>query len=147
MYLIDFIKELAEDEKKASKKYIEIKNLIDEKYWDTSEKISKEELLHYQKLQNIINGVVNTNCVVDDSIIKLKKELDQKLIEKEKTLNKSSKKSFFLFALQQEKDSVLIYTKLRDVLNENCYKNEMNSLIKEESSHISFIMSLLHETK
>lgn len=60
-----------------------------------------------------------------------------------KELNLTSEKEFFVFALQLEKNSVEIYTKLSDSYG---YKR-FEDLIKEERKHMIYILNQLYELK
>ena len=60
----------------------------------------------------------------------------------------TSEKELFVLALQLEKDSVEIYTKLLCIFEPNSYEyKRFESLIKEERKHMIYILNKLYEMK
>jgi rubrerythrin len=50
------------------------------------------------------------------------------------------------FAIQIEKDSIVFYLGIREVMPEELGKFDISKIIKEEMTHITFITNLLHKT-
>jgi len=63
-------------------------------------------------------------------------------------LNEISEKEFFIFALQLEKNSIEIYTKLLYIFEMDDYMyKKIENLIKEERKHMVYILNKLYELK
>jgi rubrerythrin len=51
------------------------------------------------------------------------------------------------FAIEIEKDSIVFYLGIRDVMPEELGRFDISKIIKEEMRHITFLSDLLHKTK
>lgn len=67
-------------------------------------------------------------------------------MNKGKNFDFNDEKEFFQFALQIEKNSIDIYTKLLESFEADCYEYKIfETLIKEEKKHMIFILNKLYE--
>ncbi|MGY0374745.1 hypothetical protein [Clostridium sp. JNZ J1-5] len=67
-------------------------------------------------------------------------------MNKGKNFDFNDEKEFFQFALQIEKNSIDIYTKLLGSFEADCYEYKIfETLIKEEKKHMIFILNKLYE--
>jgi rubrerythrin len=64
----------------------------------------------------------------------------------EKLTGKEALKDILNFAIQIEKDSIVFYLGIREVMPEEFGRTDISKIMKEEMSHITFITNLLHKT-
>ncbi|MFT5873967.1 MAG: rubrerythrin [Clostridium sp.] len=110
--------------------------------------ISKEEEEHKKIMLELSNNEKLKEVQLDKDVEKVFQKQVQYLYNNDKKLNLNSEKEFFIFALQLEKNSVEIYTKLLCVFEMDSYGyRSFEELIKQERKHMIFILNKLYELK
>lgn len=153
MLIKELLSKLVEDEKNAGDMYLMLSEKLEPKLAEISLRFSKEEVHHIKILEDLI--VKLSNYTEDISSIKDRIEefiyADEnklKLNAANTSLKSLTKKEFFLYALQKEKNSIYVYRILRDFFEDDISLEYIfSNLIKEEENHMYFIISEMHNLK
>ncbi|WP_350344022.1 ferritin family protein [Proteinivorax tanatarense] len=144
--LKDCLKHFIQLELKAAKFYEEIAKNNKGEIAQVAKKFQKEETSHAQKLKELLTTaeLVMDSTINKEVLLMSQYGIDVNLFGKE--LKVDTRKQLFTFALQAEKDSILMYQELVSQVPKNSKPYRLFSdLIKEERGHMFFILKQLHE--
>lgn len=117
-----------------------------------SEKLRPAILSFYQEEKEHKNTMMELHKEGRFKLQKLDEDIEKifnyqvDYMNKEKNFDFNDEKEFFQFALQIEKNSIDIYTKLLGSFEADCYEYKIfETLIKEEKKHMIFILNKLYE--
>lgn len=107
---------------------------------------SQEELKHKKAILELSNNEVLKEKELNEHEEKFfQKQVDDSN-SNSKDINIASEKAFFRYALQTEKNSIDIYTKLQSIFDIDSYDyKSFETMIKEEKKHMLFILDNLYE--
>lgn len=109
---------------------------------------SSEEEKHKKLLLELSKDRVFKGKQINDNINDIFNQQIDYINNKSKNIKLDEEKEFFLFALQLEKNSIVMYTKLLKIFEINSYEyKSFEKLIKEEKSHMVYILNKLYEVK
>ncbi len=77
------------------------------------------------------------NAIADDKIFKVKEDPTKILTDKTDILE------ILDIAIQKEKDAIVFFTTLKEIIPEDWGQNEVKMIIRQEMNHIGFIMNLM----
>jgi len=147
MNLHEYFLELAQIEENASRLYLKFSKECSEKLKSVLISISKEEAKH----KKIMFELSSNEDLKEKQINKYLEDILQKqfnYIYSNNKLKLTYEKDLFVFALQLEKNSIEIYTKLLCIFEVDSYGHkETKYLIKEERKHMIYILNKLYEMK
>lgn len=153
MLIKDLLLKLVMEEKKAGDMYLMLSEKLDPHLAEISLRFSKEEIHHIKILKDLVDKLSSYTkdiSSVQDRIEEfLHAEENKPKFDKDNdSLKILTKKEFFLYALQKEKNSVYIYRTLRDFFEDDISLEYIfSNLIKEEENHMYFIISEMHNLK
>lgn len=153
MNITEFLLKLVNDEKHAGKMYILLSEILEPSLSKISMKIAKEEIHHVKIIQDLAIKLSDSNYDISSIINKLQPYMDSSIEDKHLDenpilLKDLSKKQFFLYALQKEKDSIGIYEILKDFLKKDTSLEYIfSNLVREEENHMYFILDEMHKLK
>lgn len=101
----------------------------------------RKEIIEKEKFFSILDtnfdpeglSVMYIRSIANSHVFKLDKPIQEYLTGSE------SPKTILEMALEREKDTILLYIGLKEVIPENLGKNDVDSIIKEEMTHITYI--------
>ena len=148
MNLQECFLKLAKIEDDGSKLYQKFSQECSEKLKYVVISMSKEEEEHRKIMLELSNNDKLKEKRLDVDIEKvIQKQVDY-LYNDSKKLTLTSEKDFFVFALQLEKNSGEIYTKLLNSFEPDTYGyKRFEYLIKEERKHMLYILNKLYDLK
>ena len=149
MNLQECFLELARSEEDGALLYQKLSEVCSEKLKPVVISFSIEEEKHKKIMIELSNDEKLKENQLDEDVEKVfQKQVDNLNNNYNKKLNLTSEKEYFLLALQLEKNSVEIYTKLLCIfeIDSYGYKNFEN-LIKEERKHMIYVLNKLYELK
>lgn len=154
MLIKDLLLKLVMEEKKAGDMYLMLSEKLDPHLAEISLRFSKEEVHHIKILEDLIvklsNYTEDISSIKDriEEFIYADDENKLKLNSANTSLKSLTKKEFFLYALQKEKNSIYVYRILRDFFEDDISLEYIfSNLIKEEENHMYFIISEMHNLK
>lgn len=153
MNIKDFLLKLVNDEKHTGEMYILLSEILEPSLSKISMKIAKEEIHHVQIIQDLAIKLSDSKYDISSIINKLQAYMnssieDQRLDENPILLKDLSKKQFFLYALQKEKNSIGIYEILKDFFKKDTSLEYIfSNLVREEENHMYFILDEMHKLK
>lgn len=108
----------------------------------------EEELIHARKLEEINLCLTDEELSLESGLGYLDDFIENSMTSMGKEFNYVTRKDFFVFALQREKDSIILYDSLKDhfQFNKSAYQIILE-LIEEERKHMYYILKILHELK
>lgn len=140
--------ELAKIEEDSCNVYKEFSTICNEKLKDVCIRFSKEEEKHTDFILKIYNDLSLKDKQLTEELNYFFNEKMNYLKTKEKGTSLTSEKEFFIFALQMEKDSIEIYTKLITMFEANSDEYKIiETLLKQEKNHMVYVLNQLHELK
>jgi rubrerythrin len=148
MNLIKYINKFIEMEEDAAWLYEKIAELSDSEIAKIARNYKEEEIRHKEVIKNMAVSLYNDEIAVDENEISADKLSlrSSKYVESELAIN--SRKDFFLFALQGEKESVSMYNEFLKYLKESTKEHSVfTKLIEEEKQHMYFLLRVLHDMK
>lgn len=153
MLIKDLLSKLVKEEKKACDMYLMLAEKLDSNLAEVSLRFSKEEVHHIKILEDLVDKL--SSYTKDISSVQYRIEefinADENKLKFDKiddSLKSLTKKEFFLYALQKEKNSVYIYRTLKDFFEDDITLEYIfSNLIKEEENHMYFIISEMHNLK
>lgn len=133
-------------EKVAAENYEAIAKLSkDENIVKVALGLVEEEKKHVVLLENIDKDTSIGYIVLNDEILE---DISRKLSRQVQTNSESitTEKEFFITALQDERESIKLYDKFKNLFKENSEGYKLfESLIGEEKKHTYVILNRLHE--
>lgn len=148
MNLLLFVDRLIEMELDGAKIYEEIDDQSLGEISEIAVKFKGEEIKHAKLLESMREELAAITLNMD-----FEKFYEEELNLRSSKYNKDElkfleRKDFFMFALKGEKESISIYEKIKDMfdLDSKGY-SLMDKLIKEEKSHMYFLLKILHDMK
>ena len=146
MNLQECFLELSRSEEVASELYKKFSEVCSEKLKPVVISFSQEEKKHKIFMQKLSNNENFKEKHLDEDIEEVFQKQNNYLNNKK--LKLTLEKDFFVFALQLEKNSVEIYTKLLSIFETDFYiYKSFEELIKEERRHMLYILNKLYELK
>ena len=146
MNLQECFLELSRSEEVASELYKKFSEVCNEKLKPVVISFSQEEKKHKIFMQKLSNNENFKEKHLDEDIEEVFQKQNNYLNNKK--LKLTLEKDFFVFALQLEKNSVEIYTKLLSIFETDFYiYKSFEELIKEERRHMLYILNKLYELK
>ena len=128
------------------------KNVSDERYKKLLSDLASMELDHYRTFSSMHSSLSDKEkepTVFDpmnESVMYLKALADTQVFYK-KQLDTSSIKSILLNAIGMEKDSIVFYVGIKDLVPEKLGKNKIDNIIDEEKKHIRLLANELTALK
>ena len=148
MNLQECFLKLAKIEEDGSLLYKKFSKECSEKLKPVVISFSEEEEEHKKIMLELSNNEKLKEKQLDEDVEKVFQKQVDYLYNNDKKLNLTSEKEFFIFALQLEKNSVEIYTKLLCIFEIDSYGyKSFEYLIKEERKHMLYILNKLYELK
>lgn len=148
MKLHDCFDKFIDLERHASDLYKKIKLGAPEHIARIAETFSKEELKHVKWLKGLKQDVPNSDFEGNEEFYYISDFNFKSLDINGEDLNVKSEKEFFLFALQMEKNSILMYSEFKKFFEMKSNEYELfTKIIDEERSHMYFILKVLHDLK
>ncbi|MGL5256964.1 MAG: ferritin family protein [Proteocatella sp.] len=153
MLIKDLLSKLVMEEKKAGDMYLMLSEKLDSNLAEISLTFSKEEVHHIKILKDLVDKLSSYTKDISSVQDKIEEfinadENKPKFGEDDDSLKGLTKKEFFLYALQKEKNSVYIYKTLKDFFEDDTSLEYIfSNLIKEEENHMYFIISEMHNLK
>lgn len=139
--------------------FIELENKSAVLYEKTAETSSKEleiiflkfrdqELEHAQKLSEYRIDIIDIDLGVRVELLFMEGSGYGVKNYTEEGLKFTSRKDFFIFALQGEKNSILTYTEFKEFLQKDSNEFKMiETFIEEERNHMYYILKMMHDLK
>ena len=149
MNLQECFLELAQSEEDGALLYQKLSEVCSEKLKPVVISFSKEEEKHKKVMLELSNNEELKEKQLGEDVENIfQKQVENLNNNYNKKLNLTSEKEYFLLALQLEKNSIEIYTKLLCIFETDSYgyKN-FEDLIKEERKHMLYILNKLYELK
>ena len=144
MKLSDYIKIFSEMEREAYNIYEKIKAKSEEKIAAVASKFANEELAHENLLNTLCKEIIDSE--IDDSLMHTSELNINPLKTDEIDLILKSQKDFFLYALQGEKKSILMYNEFKKNFEVTSTEYKLfNRLVDGEKEHMHYILKTLHE--
>lgn len=153
MLIKDLLLKLVMEEKKAGDMYLMLSEKLDPHLAEISLRFSKEEVHHIKILTDLVDKLSSYTKDISSVQNRIEEFLnaDENKLKFDKiddSLKSLTKKEFFLYALQKEKNSVYIYKTLKDFFEDDITLEYIfSNLIKEEENHMYFIISEMHNLK
>ncbi|WP_353893638.1 hypothetical protein PRVXH_000390 [Proteinivorax hydrogeniformans] len=143
MNLKDCLKHFIHLELEAAKVYEKIAEHSEGEIAQVAKTFQNEEAVHAQRLEELLASKETiSNQTVNEELLLLPRYGS----ELETSTKLDTRKQLFTFALQAEKDSILMYQEIANQLPESSALYQFfNDLIKEERDHMFFILKKLHE--
>ncbi len=145
MNLHDVLQVLVTSENDAGAVYETIAGRNEGEVARTSLVFAEQERRHAQRIKTLVDQVDGMDELVNEDMAKL---LTLYVIESEtkRELKSASRKQLFRYALQIEKDSVLLYQEIAGFFEpETPGRNQFDALVTEERAHMYFVLKQLHD--
>ena len=111
-------------------------------------KFRDEELMHAEKLKEFAKNVLDVDLGVRAELLFMEGSGYGRKKYTEAGLRFTTRKDFFIFALQGEKDSILTYTEFKEFLLKDSNELKMVDIfIEEERNHMYHILKMMHDLK
>ena len=148
MNIKELLKKLVDSEDYVAQLYKKIAKTSEDEFAETVLLFAKQEGTHAIRIGSLLNQLENPDAVVPMEIALLPQwSLTNESVHAEST-NFTTRKKLFLYALQVEKDSIVLYEEIVRLFNEDTEgKRIFVQLIEEERKHMYFILRRLHELK
>jgi rubrerythrin len=128
------------------------KNVSDGHYKKLLSDLSAMELEHYNTFSSMHSSLSDREKEstvfdpMDESVLYLKALADTQVFYK-KQIDTSSIKSILMNAIGMEKDSIVFYVGIKDLVPERLGKNKIDNIINEEKKHIHMLAKELTALK
>jgi len=146
MNLVECFVKLSKIEEDSSILYKEFSEICSERFKHIGINFSKEEEKHREFILRLSSNISFKEIQVDENLNDIFEEQLDYLNFEDKNAILTSEKSFFIFALQMEKNSIEIYTKLLRTFEKDLEEYKIfKTLLNEEKKHMIYILDELYK--
>lgn len=146
MKFYDYIDKFIDLERKASNVYEKIKLNSPEKIANIAETFSKEELKHVEWLEGLKQSIPDNEVEINEEFYYISDFNFKSVDSKGSEFKVETEKDLFLFSLQMEKNSILMYSEFKNNFPTESDEYELfKRIIDEERSHMFLILKVLHD--
>lgn len=137
---------LSEIEEDGAERYRIFSEGTSEKLRAVAISFAQEEYKHRKMMIELSRQEEFKNIYLNDEVKEaIQIQLDYSA-KNSNNVDRTSEKEFFKYSLQQEKNSIKTYEKIREMIEEDSnHYNQFESLIGEEKKHMIFILNKLYE--
>jgi len=147
MNLLECLEIFVEQEKKAAYVYELIEYKSEGEISKIASKFKHQEQTHIKTLKQLTESILGKDIIINDNLKEIV-ESHKDNVSVINVLSFENRKELFLYALQNEKDSIYQYEQFQRSFNTN---EEISfvfeTLLKGENQHMYVILEILHDLK
>jgi rubrerythrin len=145
MKLKECLTKFMEMEKNAGDLYGQIAQISNDEISHTASIFQEQEYLHEKRIEELEKNLYDETLSIDPLFFYIPEHGWENNGCLTKQISFKNRKEFFLFALQNEKDSIVMYTEFKKFFSPHSPVCKVfDSLIQEERQHMYFILQRLH---